>query len=353
MADTDLFDILDSKEKNQSGRFGITMAIYLGLDQGGTKTAAAVCDETGNILGSARGAGLIAPYFQDAEGCYLRNLLDTASQALQQAQLAGEKITAICACLNGADWDFEYEILRQKVAETFSVADVIVLNDCVGAMRAGSAKKECAVVCAGTGLNVAVRRRDGSMVVYGYYIREEDQGATALGKSAFFAVTDAEMGLCPPTGLREMLLKQTGYPTVQALFQDVTMGRYGISFKELAPLVTQGYEKGDAICQSILSGFATRVARYVVAGMRRLGCLDAELDVVYSGGVLKGNGSILEALITQEIKKEAPQIHAVLAKWEPVCGALFTLLDRQYPNGLPEQITENAAASAKKMGLLR
>jgi N-acetylglucosamine kinase-like BadF-type ATPase len=39
------------------------MKYFLGIDQGGTKTAALVCDANGNILGVGNEKGLVSLYF--------------------------------------------------------------------------------------------------------------------------------------------------------------------------------------------------------------------------------------------------------------------------------------------------
>ena len=329
------------------------MNYYLGIDQGGTKTAAIVCDSDGNILGAGADGGLAGVYYSDADELYLKRIAAATDAACGAAGIPPGSVAAACGGMNGADWDFEYPILREKLSRALRLADVTVLNDCVAAMRGGSANPECAVVCAGSGMNVAVRGADGREIVYGYYIDGSHQGAGALGKAAFRKAVEADMGLCGVTALTEAILSHTGYDSAEALMIDVTMGRYAPVYKEFAPTLLRAYAAGDGEARDVVEAFSRGAAVYVVAGMKRLGLSGKPLDAVFSGGVFKGAGMLAADRIFEIIAMSEPGARKIHARYEPVCGAALTLLDRHYGGRTPARVNEAFDASAAAFGLLR
>ncbi|MCL2462622.1 MAG: hypothetical protein FWF44_08160, partial [Defluviitaleaceae bacterium] len=170
------------------------MDYYLGIDQGGTKSRAAVCAGNGEIIGRETGEASIF-YLDDPENRSTAIALRLAEKILAAAGRSMADITAVCAGLTGADWDFEYPIHEARTREGLGVADVTVLNDCMIAMRAGSAAPNRAVICAGTGINVAARAAGGKEIIYGYYINPRLNAASSLGGMVFEAIADAEAGV--------------------------------------------------------------------------------------------------------------------------------------------------------------
>jgi N-acetylglucosamine kinase-like BadF-type ATPase len=329
------------------------MRYYLGIDQGGTKTAALLCDENGRIWGSAKEKGLTTTYFSDTGEAYLKNISSAAGSALSMAGISQSAVSAVCGCLNGADWDFEYPILERNLVRATSCTDIIVINDCIGAMRGGTASRECAVVCAGTGLNAAVRCGDGREIIYGYFVDSADQGANALGQATLRKVMDSYLGLCGDTLLSKLVMDHTGYETAEQLLIDLTMKRCELQVKELVGCLLDAYRKGDSEAALIVDEFARSVSRYIVAGLKRFDMLSRPVEVVFSGGVLKDNGTLLSKAMIDYMKQSVPDIIGVNARYEPICGAVLTLLDRHYGMRIPPEVLEEFDRSAVRLGLIR
>ncbi|MCL2462105.1 MAG: hypothetical protein FWF44_05515, partial [Defluviitaleaceae bacterium] len=176
------------------------MEYYLGIDQGGTKSCVAVCAEDGAIIASETGMGSVL-YLDDPDNISSRIALSLANKALAGTGISMADMTAVCAGLSGADWGFEYPILERRMREALEIADITVLNDCIIAMRAGSAAPNRAVICAGTEINIAVRAGGGKEIIFGYYISPRLRGALAIGGMVMEAVTDSAAGVKAPTAL--------------------------------------------------------------------------------------------------------------------------------------------------------
>ena len=330
------------------------MDYFLGIDQGGTKTAALVCDIKGNILGTGYDNGLAEIYFNDTEELYIKRIVNASKIACAVAGIKLNEIKAVCGGLNGADWDHEYPILRARLLKSLEIEDIIVLNDCIAAMRGGSAEKKCSVICAGSGLNAAVRRAEGDEIIYGYYIADPYQGAGALGKAALWKAVDAYLEISGPTILQEQILDHTGYANVEELMIDYTTGKYELELKSLCPMLLKAALEGDAEALCVTNDFARGTARYIIGGLKHMGMSGDSLPLVFSGGVFKGEAGItLADKIFNIIAKKEPNLIKLHAQYEPVCGAALTLLDREYKGVRNDDLNAAFDESAKIHGLLR
>ena len=329
------------------------MKYFLGIDQGGTKTAALVCDINGKISGISYDNGLAAVYFEDTDELYIKRIVSAAENACKMTGIKLTDISAVCGGINGADWEHEYPILTERLSHGLNMVDVTVLNDCIPAMRGGSANKECAVVCAGSGLNIAVRRGDGKEIIYGYYINNAHQGGSALGTGALRKIMEAHIGICGPTMLTELILGYTGHTTAEELMIALTSGQYKLARKSLAPLLLKAYAKHDSEAVNIVNNFSRETAQYVIAGMRKLDMKEKPLDIVFSGSVFKDIGVLVADKIYDCIAAAEPNVHKIHARYEPVCGAALTLLDREYDGTIPDDVNSVFNESAMTHNLLR
>jgi len=328
------------------------MRYYLGVDQGGTKTYVAICAENGKIVGKGIGGASIF-YLDDLDNASTAVIRRLADEILLDNGLGWDDIEAVCAGLTGADWPFEFPIHKGRLVEGLGIQDVTILNDCIVALRAGSTEPNRAVVCAGTGLNIALQSASGNEIIYGYYIPGNLSGGSALGRAAVDAAIAADAGVSGPTLLTCMLLNFTGYASVGKLYEDMTTRRFKLEVSLLVPGLLETALKGDAVAVSVIDDFAGGVSRYVEAGLTRLGLTDTETEIVYSGGVFKGAGRLISDRITETLSKCYPRLRFVNARNEPVCGALLTLLDRRYAGRIPADVLENFDQGCVSAGLLR
>jgi len=329
------------------------MKHFLGIDQGGTKTIAIVCDIEGNIKGVGYESGLETVHFQDTAGIFINRIRSAAEEACKKAGINLGDVSAVCGGLNGADWDFEYHALTEKLQQALLIEDAIVVNDCIGAMRGGSDSKNCAVVCAGSALNAAVRRADGEEIIYGYYIDGAHCGGSALGAGALRKVMQSHLQLCGETVLTDLVLSYTGHSNPEELLIELTMDRYKLHFKDLAPILLQAYADGDIEACSIVDEFNIGVAKYITAAIKRLDMTNISTDLVLSGSVFKNNGALAAEALYKEIIKETPNVNMIHGKYEPVCGTTLILLDREYNNNIPIEVNNNFEKTAGNNNLIR
>ncbi|MGE5598586.1 MAG: N-acetylglucosamine kinase [Bacteroidota bacterium] len=329
-----------------------SLGYLLGLDQGGSKTAAVVADCDGRLLGVGYAGG--ACHASDGLERAMAMAGRATAEALARAGLTAGQVGLLVAGMTGADWPEEYDLLRAALADALGIGNVTVVNDCLIAMRGGTDMPYGAVLCAGSGLNAAVKSPDGRLFVFGYYVDDEDQGATALGRRAIKAVVAAEAGLDPPTSLTRAVLKYFGLHTVEELLRKQVCGALAAKdLAGLAPLLIAEAGAGDPAASGLVVGFGRRIARYAVAGLRRFAMLDTAVEVVLSGGVFKGGGSLLAGAVTAAVRAAAPKAMVIDARLEPVAGAVLMALDDIHGGTLERRVRERVLAGSAVFGLIR
>jgi N-acetylglucosamine kinase-like BadF-type ATPase len=336
------------------------MPNILSIDQGGTKTDILIADTTGRILGFGNDRDW-TPVKGERRAVRMIRIRHAAEKAFKDANLTLLDIDSVFASCLGADWDFEYEIGRNNIAKTLGIQDVTLVNDCVGAMRGGTEthKRDCAVLCLGSGANCAVFNREGGQHLYHWYMKGIHQGASAIGSFIFQAVFDAQADLGRKTALTPILLEKTGYKDVDELFMAMTTGRteeekptfYPV-YKEYSPLLFKAISKGDAVATEYLDWLCGELVEYIVIGVRKLNIGERPFNVVLSGGVSKG-GDIMGERLDFYLNKRLPNARFVDAKFEPVVGAMLLGFDRVYPDGVPNDVLKTLDKCCAERNLYR
>ena len=164
------------------------MAYFMGIDQGGSKTAAIIGDEHGHILGMGISFGAV--HSVNGMKKAMQAAKNAVDEALHQADLDYSDIYGIYGGISGIDWDYETDLIIAAMREAFPIPRISIVNDCLIAMRAATSSEKCATICAGSGVNCAVRNGK-KQIVFGYYIPDDLQGGFSIGSAAVQRVFDA------------------------------------------------------------------------------------------------------------------------------------------------------------------
>jgi Predicted N-acetylglucosamine kinase len=326
------------------------MKYFMGIDQGGSKTAAIIGDEHGHILGVGKSFGAVHSVAGMEKAMQAsKNAFD---EALMQAGLNYSDIYGIYGGMSGIDWDYETDLIVTAMQDTFSVPRVSIVNDCLIAMRAATDSDVCATICAGSGVNCAVRNGK-NQIVFGYYIPDNIQGGISIGVSAVQKVFDAEAGVDQETILTEYITDFFKVSTVDELLQKRVNGEItSADYLKLPLTVEKAALEGDAVAKRIFENFAKGIVPYVHAGMKKLGIQNSKVDVVLSGSIFKCKERILRETVETELKKEAKNANIIDAIFEPIVGAYLMGLD-SYLGKPSEEIYQAIKSKQLKYNLLR
>lgn len=327
------------------------MKYILGIDQGGSKTHAIVMDSTGMVLGLGVSYG--ACHSSSGIDYAMEAVEDAVAQALQQGGLTLADISGVGAGMTGVDWSYEEEQLRTELSSRFGIAQTTVVNDCIIAMRAATTKEQCGIICAGTGLNCAVKNGN-EQFIYGFYIADEYQGGASLARTTIQAVIDSHLGLCGPTALTQQVLNQLQYQSVDELLYNRVLRRIPAEANYQLPLLLEEAAlAGDEVAMQIWLDYARVLARYLTTRMEKMNILEAEADIVLSGSILKCKIPRFQQRLRQEILAKAPNVTLMEATYEPIVGAGLLALDAIEDRASQQVIQQNLLQSAQSFPLCR
>jgi N-acetylglucosamine kinase-like BadF-type ATPase len=296
----------------------------LAVDGGNTKTLAVVADVTGRTRGAGRGGGSDI-YSTPTPDAALASIESAVRDALASAGVTAAEVEAAAFSLAGADWPEDFTLLERTLRERIGLpAPPLVVNDAIGALRAGSPDWTGVAVVSGTHNAVGARHPDGRVFHLGFW--PDGAGGRAIGRAALRAVYHAELGMGPATVLTEHALELYGADDALGLLYEFTR-RGGLAEAEvdrLAPLVLDAADADDAVAVAIVAEKGSILGRQARASAQRLGLPLTGTRIVLAGRVFAHPTEHLAAATMAELPGATPVRHVA----PPVGGALLLALDR-------------------------
>jgi N-acetylglucosamine kinase-like BadF-type ATPase len=264
------------------------MRYVLGVDGGQTSTAAALLDETGNLLGV--GAGGAANHIYETGGVerVRQSLWDALTSAKREARLP--EIHLACAYLGMTGGSEEMAAVAQPVFAD-AAEQMILGHDSLIALYSVTLGSPGVVVIGGTGSVGFGRDATGTTVRkggWGHLMGDEGSGY-AVALRALNAVVLAEDGFGEATCLLDCLCRQLEIPvSLSALHRAVYSDRLTRpDLAALATAVSRAAERSDRVAQQILTQAGNDLGRLAVGVLRELSPPASEAVVGTVGGMFR------------------------------------------------------------------
>lgn len=304
------------------------MRIFLGVDAGGSKTHALLVDESGAVLGC--GTGGTGNHQMGGLDSAVREISLAVRQALQSALVEPGQVELGCFCLAGADLPQDFRLLQSALDSQELAQQAVIKNDSIAALRCGLTRPWGVAVICGSGFNAAGRGKGGREIVLpGLGAISGDWGGGGdLVIEMIRAVMRAWDGRGRPTMLTRAVLDRLGKSSEEellaALYNRKLTRRHLLP---LTPLLFDVAEAGDDVARELVARMGTEAGVTANALLRRLGLLETDAEVVLSGSVFKGRGTLLVDTVRQVVRAAAPAARIVRPRLEPVAGAALLALD--------------------------
>jgi N-acetylglucosamine kinase-like BadF-type ATPase len=325
-------------------------AFVLGIDGGNSKVDVALARVDGTLLAARRGPTIshqqrdLAPALDE-----LHELTREVCDEAAAGDAAGTRpvIALTVASLAGADYPEDVRLLRAAL-ERLELSDrVVVVNDTIGALRAGASRPWGIGLVCGQGINASAIAPDGRRTGFPAVgdIAGDWGGGTSLGMAALAAAVRGRDGRGPHTSLEQSVPRFFGLrrpaDVTHALYRAELAGE-AQTIAALAPLVFDEAAAGDAAARAIVERLATELAGMATALMRRLGITRLDTEVVLAGGVFRTEEPGFYASLERDVLNVAPQARFVRLGCPPVVGAILLAI---------EELTGVAASGPLARGL--
>lgn len=300
------------------------MSYILGVDGGNTKTIALVAQVDGRIIGAGR-SGCSDIYGAASPEEAIVALEQAVQSALHEAEIQPASLTSAAFSLAGADWPEDFELLREAIEQRGFGRTRLVVNDALGALRAGSPNGLGVSVACGTGAAVGARAADGRFWHSSFW--QFHHGGGQLGFKTLEAICRAELGIDPPTKLIAHALESLGQPNVEAVLHSIMGRKAKTSAKKLTRVLLDEASQGDLTAKQIVQEHGTALGDYALAAARQVGLEGTPFTLVLAGGVLRHPSHLLADCIVERVRTKSPEVHPIYSRFEPVVGALFLALE--------------------------
>ncbi len=294
------------------------MAVYLGIDGGGTQTTCAVGDDH-NVLASAvaGGSNLVRLGEHEARA----NLHDAITRACDAACVRPDMVQAAVVGIAGAS----VPPVKETVATMVRVlvpGDIEVVGDMVIAMEAAFAGLPGVVVISGTGSVAFGRNQHGEAARaggWGYAISDEGSGQW-VGRNAVAAIMRA-LDCGEATALLRAILDAWRLDSLEAILQKANASPPP-DFAQLFPTVEAAARAGDHIAQHLLDSAGSELARLAHVVIERLYAGDEAIRVAIGGGVFAHSQYVRRAF-WRGLRGRCPNAAVNFKIVQPVTGALW------------------------------
>lgn len=305
------------------------MNFVLGVDGGNTKTLALVARQDGTIVGTGR-AGCSDIYGAESPDVAIAELEHAVHAALAEAGIQPEEIGAGAFSLAGADWPEDFALLEEAMRARSFGRRTLVVNDAMGALRAGSPDGTGVVVVCGTGAAIGARHPDGRSWHSSFW--QEPQGAGELSLKALRAVYRTELGIDPPTLLTEKVLAMLGAATVEEVLHQLTARNQTPpeNWRQLTRPLLDAAEAGDAAARQIVISHGESLGDYALVAARKVGLGETPFTLVLAGGVLRHPSPLMREALIGRVCETVPGVIALQSRLEPVAGAVLLALELAY-----------------------
>ncbi|HEY1657034.1 MAG TPA: BadF/BadG/BcrA/BcrD ATPase family protein [Candidatus Sulfotelmatobacter sp.] len=308
----------------------ITVAYYLGIDGGGSKTACAIGDEDIILASSMAGPSNITRVGEERARSSLHQAIRAACDA---AHLNPKEINSACIGAAGAARADVAAAIRQAAAELIP-GEIAVVGDMAIAMEAAFGAGPGVVVIAGTGSIAYGRNSRGETTRaggWGFTIGDEGSahwiGREAVSRLLRTLDERSDHGSGSPHGTPVDFTFGSLFPQLKAIWNVDSLEQLGRiansnpDFSVLFPAVLSAADSGDKLALEVLESAAAELSRIANIVISHLLADSAVAPIAMVGGVFRHSKTIRQRFFDQ-VRAEHPNATLNPEVVEPVFGAL-------------------------------
>jgi glucosamine kinase len=297
------------------------MAYILGFDAGGTKTTCALADDT-RILAQRVGSSIkpLRVSFEDAQ----QNISALLTEIASQSGVDLSQVAASCIGTAGVRLPQTDSWMRQILSKCAG-GEILVCGDEEIALDAAFPGEAGVLAMAGTGSNVMGRTSKGEMLNVGGWgpaLGDQASGHWIGLQALRHACRARDFG--ESTRILEMVIRHWSAASLEEVV-DIANRTPPPDFSQLAPIVVECAEQGDAVAHQVLELGGRLLGEDAAEAFRHVRNLDPDVPtpgIAFTGSILEKVGYVRESMI-DTIRRNLPEIHIVPHAVDPIQGALW------------------------------
>jgi len=332
---------LSSIKQTQSKRsvrlnIELEQSLVLGIDAGGSKTAAAI-GTAEKILGTGQAGA--ANIHTTPTTDIVAHLQTAVTVALQSAGIFRTTLhfSSIVVGMAGVDSPQDHIEAEQCVEQALkpwltAKTTLRVVNDIHIVRRSGSNNPYGVALIAGTGSHAFGITQAGDIAYAGglEHILSDEGSAYDMGIKVLRAAVQSADGRTQHSLLEDMILKKYHIKSIRSLEQIIYHGQKfdKSAIAQLAKLADAAAANDDWRAKEIITETLTALITLVQAVITRLHLHTTDFDIVIVGGIWHISSVPFLNRFTNAIKKIAPRATVIMPEHPPVWGAIRLAQDQ-------------------------
>lgn len=302
----------------------------IGVDGGGTKTAAVLADMNGKIIARAVSGGSSVRNFG------IKLAVENVTKAIYDLIKRRKNIKIVCTFIGLPAMEEEYknkksaiikELKKQKKIAPIFKGKIVISSDQLVAFRAGSCSEDGIVAIAGTGS--ATHGWNGKKEFLANnkgWLASKGSGVW-IGAQVAQAIAEDLEGRGPKTILGDMVFRKLKFKSINDFLKFIYQNPTA-NLPHLEPICDHAANRKDKVAQGILIAAGIEIAKSVVAVAKNLDFYE-QVPLVFAGGVYKSRWVADTA--ANEIERRYPKKFDFVFIDDPVVGAVRLALEMANP----------------------
>ncbi len=290
---------------------------FLGFDGGGTTLRGCLINDSGEVLSVASHPPASFPKWKEKIGEPVAAL---AQELQTRVGLPIGPVKAAGFCSTGVGRPAEREIVQRALREKNIAETIIAESDFMAAHAGAFSGGPGIIVNAGTGVFGFGRTASGENIRvggWGYLLGDEGSGF-AMAQAALIAALKDWDGRGPKTALRPIFEKHFNVTSIELIISQIYSSDFDRGkFAELAPLVFEAADNGDAVAHEIVRHTGRELGHLVRAAANR-GRWNFPIPLAHVGNIFRRSDLLLPAF-WQVL--DAKQFNLIVPRFESVVGA--------------------------------
>ena len=310
---------------------------YIGMDGGGTKTAAVIINAEGNIIGEHVSGPSNFQIIGVEKAAKI--ILELVRECCSSAQCTTTAVAGVTVGLTGAGRPVDQERMAKGVLAAarmtgMKLRGLTVESDARIALEGAFKGSAGIILIAGTGsiaFGKDAKGRVHRVGGWGRILGDEGSGYF-IGRSGLTAVTRHLDGRSTPTLLTKMVAREFGLKTQADIIAAVYRNNFDVA--AVAPLVLKAAGKSDEVCMAIVAQAVWELGEHIRAMSvllqpSVLTSIKRKIPIAFIGGLI-ANPTLLSDLLGRHTREEIRGVQRIEPMAPPMYGAALMAISSHH-----------------------